>query len=381
MLWIASGCTGAILPDPGDAEPAVVRAAPNTAVETDPGTGLPGTSGSPAMGAGSASRVEAGQLRDENGFRVPERLSQTGLYSDISSRAVAPGRRFYRPKYELWSDHADKSRWMYLPPGSRIDNTNPDHWSFPVGAQVWKEFRIDGRPIETRLIQRMGEGRDDFFYATYQWRDDGSDADYVATGVSNASGTEHDIPSHKGCISCHTHLAEHVLGFSALLLSHDLDGLNLRMLDAERLLVVPEPSDHPTPGDAIAQAALGYLHSNCGSCHNQEASSDAPLTGVQLTSRFSLRLSIQQRSVGTTDACLTGLGVPMSYVQAGGAVMQRMSGGDPDASGIYHRTGLRGGLQMPPLATKVVDPEGLTAIGDWIATLPAAEQGTCTSLP
>ena len=325
--------------------------------------------------------TEPGPLRDASGLRVPERLSQTGLYSDISSRTVAPGRRFYRPKYELWSDDTEKNRWVYLPPGAQIDNTDRNHWSFPVGAQAWKEFKVGGRAIETRLVQRVGPGRDEFLYATYQWREDGSDADYVATGVVNAGGTGHDIPSHGACLSCHGYLPEHVLGFSALLLSHEADGVNLRALDAERLLVVPEPNDLQVPGDPIAQEALGYLHSNCGSCHNQSADLQAPLTGVQLPNRFSLRVDVNAQRVGETDACLTSLDVPMSYAQPASNIVTRVLGGGPERSGLYHRTALRGATQMPPLATKVVDTLGLRSLSTWIAGLPGPAQGGCSALP
>jgi hypothetical protein len=363
LVLLASACTGNIMPYD----------------ESQLGTESAMSADDLAEDQPTVAVMSAGQTRDEKGHRVPERLSQTGLYSDISSQSIAPGRRFYRPQFELWSDHAEKSRWIYLPPGTQIDNSDADHWSFPVGTQVWKEFRIDGRPIETRLVQRMGSEPDDFMYATYQWRPDGSDADYISTGVTNASGTGHDIPSSKGCVSCHTHLPEHVLGFSALLLSTNFEGVTLRTLDAEGLLTVPEPTDHVVPGDATAQSALGYLHSNCGSCHNQASGIDAPLTGVQLPNRFSLRLGTGQTTVGTTDTCLTGLSVPMSYSQAG-SVEMRVVGGGPEVSGIYHRTALRGGLQMPPLATKVIDPDGLTWISAWIGTLPRPGEGDCSSL-
>lgn len=330
---------------------------------------------------GNGATVEPGQLRDPAGLRVPERLSQTGLYSNISSQSVAPSRRYYRPRYELWSDAADKSRWLYLPPGSRIDTSDRDHWSFPVGTQVWKEFRVGGRRIETRLIQRVGPGRDEFLYATYQWRPDGSDADYVASGVPNAGGTGHDIPSHAACLSCHGYLAEHVLGVSALLLSHEQEGVNLRMLDAEGLLTTPEPQDLQVPGDATTQAALGYLHSNCGSCHNQAADPDAPLTGVQLPHRFNLRVAIGTARAADADACLTALDVPMAYASPGSSILSRLVGGGPEQSGLYHRTALRGDTQMPPLATKLVDAEGIAILSAWIARLPPPSSGGCGAIP
>ena len=54
-----------------------------------------------------------------------------------------------------------------------IDNSDPDAWEFPVGTRMWKEFVVDGRPVETRMIHRFGPGPDDFVFAAYVWDDDG----------------------------------------------------------------------------------------------------------------------------------------------------------------------------------------------------------------
>lgn len=52
---------------------------------------------------------------------VPAHLSATGLYADLGADALAPGVLPYRPEFELWSDGASKRRWIWLPPGTRID--------------------------------------------------------------------------------------------------------------------------------------------------------------------------------------------------------------------------------------------------------------------
>ena len=46
---------------------------------------------------------------------LPERLSETGLYTDIASDRVADGVLAYQPAFALWSDGADKRRWISLP--------------------------------------------------------------------------------------------------------------------------------------------------------------------------------------------------------------------------------------------------------------------------
>ena len=68
-------------------------------------------------------------------------LSQTGLYADIATKALASDLIDLTPRYPLWSDGAVKRRWLRLPPGTTIDTSDMDHWTLPVGAQLFKEFR------------------------------------------------------------------------------------------------------------------------------------------------------------------------------------------------------------------------------------------------
>ena len=70
-----------------------------------------------------------------------------------------------------------KSRHVYIPKCAKIDTSDMDHWSMPVGTRFWKEFRRDGVLVETRLIHRYGPGPDDWIFASYQWPlNDPSDA-------------------------------------------------------------------------------------------------------------------------------------------------------------------------------------------------------------
>src|SRR5512136_3067556 len=61
----------------------------------------------------------------------PDDLQSTGLYSDFSHKTIDPRNLSYSPQYPLWSDGAVKRRWIYLPPGTAIDASDPDIWLFP----------------------------------------------------------------------------------------------------------------------------------------------------------------------------------------------------------------------------------------------------------
>ena len=73
----------------------------------------------------------------------------------------------FTPQFELWSDQADKSRWVYVPECDAIDTSDMDDWSLPVGTRLWKEFVVDGKRVETRLLERIGAGPHDFVFAAY----------------------------------------------------------------------------------------------------------------------------------------------------------------------------------------------------------------------
>ena len=103
---------------------------------------------------------------------LPEHLRDTGLYAPGNCDELGTGVLPFSPQYPLWSDGAEKRRWIRLPPGTRIDARNPDRWVFPVGTRLWKEFSL-GRRLETRMLERPREG---WRFAPYVWTEDGTAA-------------------------------------------------------------------------------------------------------------------------------------------------------------------------------------------------------------
>jgi hypothetical protein len=102
---------------------------------------------------------------------LPDELRCTGLYSDWTNKIIAPDVMPYTPGVVLWSDGAAKTRWIWLPPGGKIDTTDMDDWVFPVGTKVWKQFDVGGKTIETRLIWKQPDAS--WISAVYRWSADG----------------------------------------------------------------------------------------------------------------------------------------------------------------------------------------------------------------
>ena len=148
----------------------------------------------------------------------PLLLSETGLTTPDG--ALAPGVLPFTVRWPLWSDGSEKDRFLLLPSGATLDVADADAWRFPVGTKAWKTFRVDGVPIETRLLHKQADG---WTATAFLWREDGTDAEAVPEGVPDARGTTHDVPDRKACFTCHRGSADFLLGVSALQLAHQPD--------------------------------------------------------------------------------------------------------------------------------------------------------------
>jgi hypothetical protein len=300
----------------------------------------------------------------------PDKLSDSILYTDIRGKTVHEAVVPFTPQYPLWSDGAGKKRWVYLPECTPVDTSDMNVWRFPVGTRFFKEFSIDGKRIETRVIERIGEGSRDFAYGSYLWNEDESEATLVSSeGLNNAKETSHDIPSKADCLRCHGSaprgggIPSRGLGFSAQQLNYEGDGLTLQQLVVSDKLTDPPAAAFSVPGSSTEKAALGYLHANCGSCHN--ASSDG-LPQVDLN----LWLDVETDSVEETGAWQTAVGKPTALF-SDQHVNGRVVAGQPAQSAIWYRMSQRGNnAQMPPIGTEKLDESGLEIIFQWIEALP-----------
>jgi hypothetical protein len=294
---------------------------------------------------------------------VYQHLEDTGYFG--AEGMPAGDLEAFEPAYALWSDGAVKRRWVRLPPGTLIDTSDMDHWQFPIGTKLWKEFARDGVPLETRLIERYGAGAEDYWMGAFVWSDDGKQATYAPDGASDVHGTTHDVPAAKLCGDCHRGDKGRVLGLSALQLSHDRPGLTLDRLAERGLLTDPPPAGahYAAPGDPTTAAALGYLHANCGHCHNENGASWPDTQMV-------LRLVVAEQTAADSAVFRSLVGRKLQSWRSD-TFTTRVVAGDPGASALIARMKARGSKdQMPSLATEVIDPAGIAAVEAWISSLP-----------
>jgi hypothetical protein len=80
-----------------------------------------------------------------------------GLYSDFASRTVDARNIHFSPQYPLWSDGAGKNRWIYLPPGTAIDASDPGAGCFGR-HEVLEEFAWSRRVERAISSSRAAAG-------------------------------------------------------------------------------------------------------------------------------------------------------------------------------------------------------------------------------
>ena len=339
----------------------------------------------------------------------PRLLSETGLFASTKDHTPAKGLIPYSVNAPLWSDGAEKDRFLALPGDSRIEFDKvvyphgPDYadygWRFPDGTVLVKTFSIEmeaGNPstrkrLETRLLQhRRMPGNDDeygaqvWFGYTYVWNDAQTDAELlVAEGLdrklvikdASAPGGQREqvwrFPSRSECTLCHTMAAKYALGVTTLQMNkdHDYGGTVANQLAVlERLGVFTEklpkpPAELPRLVDYRDSKAdqhyraRAYLHANCAHCHRKWGGGNA---------EFDLQASIP---LSQTKAVDTPPGQGTFQLRDPRVVTP----GDPERSLILARMQLAGLGRMPHVASKVVDRDAAALLRSWIGTLSDAE--------
>jgi hypothetical protein len=211
------------------------------------------------------------------------------------------------------------------------------------------------------LIEKTTTG---WLMFAYVWNSQQTEAMVTLLPISNALGTQHDVPSRGQCQQCHSGQPDRLLGFSAIQLSHDRAGLTLARLISDGRLSAPPAGPFVLPGDALDQATLGMLHANCGHCHTPDGSASVLARGMELW------LTVDSLStVDATNSYRTTVGADLAWFAHVGFA-KRIVASDPTQSALWFRMGSRGDAsQMPPLGTEPVDTVGVDRLTQWINRL------------
>lgn len=326
----------------------------------------------------------------------PALLSETGAFVDLARLGAAPGVLPYSVQSPLWSDGAQKRRWMALPSGSHVGYAEQGPWQFPEGTVFIKQFGMvlderapdDVLRLETRfLVSAQGGG---VYGLVYKWDEDQRDARLLLDGaeevldIVGADGSmrqqRYTYPSQRACGACHSARSGYVMGARTAQLDGEyrpsagepnafaesdgepaanqlaawaerdvFDAPVAEALSARERLV--PLADEAAPLEARVRS---YWDSNCSSCHNEAA----PFPSWD--ARFSTPLDQQ--------------GVLLAPPRSGAAAddVRLIVPGDAERSLIYLRSQSEAPDQrMPPLLRNRVDARYVELLREWIESLPA----------
>lgn len=312
-------------------------------------------------------------------------LSDYGFFvGELKTLAPAANVFAYDVNAPLFSDYAEKARFIALPLGTKMKYHAESAFEFPVGTTLIKNFYYSheqahperGRRIlETRLLTKDETGWKSW---TYVWDDAQSEAFLEVAGATlpatwrDVSGkkqsVEYLVPNLNQCKGCHSFDGQFVpLGATARQLNRG-EGLENQLVKWAKngWLDLPEgfqPDTAPRLADYsdvqnadLNARARAYLDGNCGHCHN--------VHGPASTSGMFLDFSEKKPE---------RLGIGKPPVAAGRGSGNRRFGivsGKPNESILLYRMEHDDpGIRMPELGRQLAHREGIELIKNWIKSL------------
>lgn len=322
---------------------------------------------------------ESEPVRIEWSGAFARQLSEYDLFADVATQSPGEGLVAYDLITPLFTDYADKHRFVYVPEGLAAQYDDYDAFSFPIGSALVKTFSYPGedgeerRLIETRLLVHTKEKG--WVGAAYVWNEAQTDAQLKVAGAriplrwvdadGNTKATDYLVPNMNQCKHCHAGTGTMLpIGPKARNLNHTFEGHDQLAMWAELGILEGAPASDVAPRVArwddtdapVDLRAKAYLDINCAHCHNPR--------GLAGTTRLDLTYAqedMEQR------------GVYYRPTAAGNASRGRYYAivpGNPEASFLLYRLrSTESNIRMPETGRTMVHVEGARLIEEWIESL------------
>lgn len=337
--------------------------------------------------ANLASMPKAGEAIFERKEKLSAYNFFTGRLADLQpASSVIP----YDINSVLFSNYAEKLRFIKLPNGTKASYKAKGPLDFPKGTVIIKNFYYEhdfrkpgaGRKIiETRLLVNEAAGWTAY---PYVWNEEQTEAFYDVAGdvkkVSyiNASGKririDYIIPNKNQCKGCHIRGDKMLpIGPTARQLNRAYTypagkqnqlrywqqrGLLEGLPDLQTIDKFPSMNDQSQPLEARARA---YLDVNCGTCHHPQGPANTSGLFLHYGQDASVELGIMKSPV----AAGRGAGKNSFDIVPGkphrSILSFRMQTNDP-------------GIAMPELGREQIHKEGVRLINEWIKKMEKPER-------
>ncbi|WP_299573148.1 starch-binding protein [uncultured Shewanella sp.] len=225
---------------------------------------------------------------------IPTKLSNTGLFADLTEQIPSHGVIEYDVNSDGWFDGLLARHFVAIPNDSNIVFDENDIWNLPIGSVLVKHLSLpvsshSNTPYETSVLFKQESGN--WASANYRWNDQATDADLVTQAYSETAAQYYDgavtnierrIRSGAECTSCHLGTgSKEPLAINTVQLNGEFDyqGISDNQIDvfnqiglfdrsiapAVGLKAYPDPEDTNADLDNRARA---YLDTNCAHCHD-----------------------------------------------------------------------------------------------------------------
>lgn len=324
----------------------------------------------------------------ENQATAPKmNLSEYGFFQgNISAQKPVEGVIPYALNTPLFSDYAEKLRFVKIPEGKTVAYNPTEVLDFPVGTTIIKTFYYPNdfrdaskgrRLMETRLLIHEESG---WKALEYVWNDEQTEAVLEVAGDTKEVSyvyldgkkrtQQYSMPNLNQCKGCHNRSEVMTpIGPSARQLNGDFgyeqvtENQLVHLQKAGLLKNMPDLKDCPKLAvwnkpetGTLEERSRAWLDINCAHCHNPK--------GPAMTS--GLNLSIHESNS-------TALGFDKTPVAAGRGSGNRdydIVRGNPDKSIlIYRMESTDSGIMMPEVGRKTTHKEGVALVREWIRSL------------
>lgn len=301
----------------------------------------------------------------------PRKLSETGLFADLSHESPSEGVHEFEVAEPMWQDGLQGRRFIALPGQSRVEVTvsrrsngtiSGSKVIWPKDAVLAKTLRLAGKDsarVETQVLHFDGEAWNGY---SYRWNTQGTDAELVEAGGGRASlqGKEHSFHARAECARCHTPWAGFVLGFQPQQLvqvagrpaNEGAVAAGLvpgTFFEASKARLVSSRDTR----EALDERARSWLHANCAHCHRQHG-------GGSVALKVNLELPLAETELLGAKPLRGDLGLTDSRLIAPGA---------PWRSALLARIARTGAGRMPIIGSHQVDSHGFQLLWEWIEDL------------
>jgi len=310
-------------------------------------------------------------------------LSQYGLFLDPSNPLAntrTPGLP-YALNSTLFTDHARKYRYVFIPPNQQADYIENDSFYFPVGTVLVKVFTMpantslpEERILEVRLLIHRTSG---WIALPYVWDETVQDAILDINGQNFELSVTHNnvahtsyysVPTYAACSTCHSNGQDTVpiglkarhLNKAVLYQGESINQLtlwtNLGLLNnlPHDLSIIDTAPDWQNQSANLQDRAKAYLDINCAHCHSDGGA--AALSG--------LRLEYWRKTIDYHHGVCNS-----AHGWRGGGF--DIWPGDASESAIPKRMAhTTAADQMPPIGRSLTDQGAVDIIKQWINAMP-----------